>query len=727
MGVKLSKVPGGVKAQANTVGKKLYKLVDLKGGGELVECIKNMKDYNELDKVIVKAVTPFLYNGGEGKKIHIKELIKRRNEERGGKKPIYSKESQSRKNGEKTADGYNNEHLYRQTCWDIDERGSVGETILHLCLLNATSTHADLAKRLVRLFPNLINDIYHSEEYYGENVLHMAIVNEDAAMVKFLLDKGVDYHQRCCGNFFCPEDQKDSRTDNWDHEPVDVCLKTNYEGYTYWGEYPLTFAACVEQEESVRILCAKGANPNLQDANGNTVMHILIIQSKLKMFLLLFSLGARLDIRNRQGLTPLSLAAKLAKKEMYDHIINLERQQYWEYGEVTCAGYPLKEIDTISETGEINTNSTLSLIVYGDKEEHLFMMDGIIFSLLEEKWRTFARDRFYRSFFFFTLYFLIFASAFALRPGADPRLHGNVTDLIEDIKCKKKIYIENEPINKCYLLQPYTRYDYIRLPLELLSVIGAGIYLVLAAKEVYHQGLKLFLITLRGAPAKAMFLTSCVLVLMMIPGRITCNYDYEDIIAIMAILCTAPYFLFFCRGFRITGPFVVMVYSMIKGDLLRFFVIYSVFVIGFSQAMYILFNGLCKYMFSNPIESVAGLFIVSLGTFAEFYNDLNVTRHPTIGKAIFTTYMVLVSLLLINMLIAMMGNTYQLVASQQMEWFRQWANIVLIIEQSVATQERIEQQRQYTQALPDGKRVLSIRCHKDKLTQVKCSDEDDDD
>ena len=50
---------------------------------------------------------------------------------------------------------------------------------------------------------------------------------------------------------------------------------------------------------------------------------------------------------------------------MYDHIINLERQQYWEYGEVTCAGYPLKEIDTISETGEINTNSTLSLIVYG--------------------------------------------------------------------------------------------------------------------------------------------------------------------------------------------------------------------------------------------------------------------------------------------------------------------------------------------------------------------------
>lgn len=64
----------------------------------------------------------------------------------------------------------------------------------------------------------------------GENALHMAIVIEDPSMVKFLLDKGADYHERCCGNFFTPDDQKDSRTDSMDHEWVDVCQKTNYEG-----------------------------------------------------------------------------------------------------------------------------------------------------------------------------------------------------------------------------------------------------------------------------------------------------------------------------------------------------------------------------------------------------------------------------------------------------------------------------------------------------------------
>ena len=35
------------------------------------------------------------------------------------------------------------------------------------------------------------------------------------------------------------------------------------------------------------------------------------------------------------------------------------------------------------------------------------------------------------------------------------------------------------------------------------------------------------------------------------------------------------------------GPFVVMIYKMVKTDLLRFFTIYLIFVIGFSQGKFI--------------------------------------------------------------------------------------------------------------------------------------------
>lgn len=57
---------------------------------------------------------------------------------------------------------------YRFVCWNLSDRGAVGETILHLCMLNATALHADLARRLLRFYPKLINDIYLCDEYYGK-------------------------------------------------------------------------------------------------------------------------------------------------------------------------------------------------------------------------------------------------------------------------------------------------------------------------------------------------------------------------------------------------------------------------------------------------------------------------------------------------------------------------------------------------------------------------------
>lgn len=43
------------------------------------------------------------------------------------------------------------------------------------------------------------------------------------------------------------EDTKASRTDSPDHEYVALQPMTNYDGYVYWGEYPLSFAACLSQ------------------------------------------------------------------------------------------------------------------------------------------------------------------------------------------------------------------------------------------------------------------------------------------------------------------------------------------------------------------------------------------------------------------------------------------------------------------------------------------------
>ena len=215
-----------------------------------------------------------------------------------------------------------------------------------------------------------------------------------------------------------PEDQKASRVDTVEHEWVDVNWMTNYDGYVYWGEYPISFAACLGQEECYRLVLARGADPDAQDTNGNTTLHMLVIYEKLETFDMAYEVGSSLGIRNQLHLTPLTLAAKLGRVEMFFHIMNIEREIYWQLGSITCAAYPLSQIDTIDgETGHISKDSALNLVVFGDKDEHLELLDGILIDLLKTKWNTFVKSRFYRQFYLFASYFLVSLISFILRPG----------------------------------------------------------------------------------------------------------------------------------------------------------------------------------------------------------------------------------------------------------------------------------------------------------------------
>lgn len=147
---------------------------------------------------------------------------------------------------------------------------------------------------------------------------------------------------------------------------------------------------------------------------------MLVIYEKLDTFDMAYEVGSSLSIRNQLNLTPLTLAAKLGRVEIFFHIMNIEREIYWQLGSITCAAYPLSQIDTIDgETGHISKDSALNLVVFGDKDEHLELLDGILIDLLKTKWNTFVKSRFYRQFFLFTSYFLISLISFLLRPGPD--------------------------------------------------------------------------------------------------------------------------------------------------------------------------------------------------------------------------------------------------------------------------------------------------------------------
>jgi hypothetical protein len=76
---------------------------------------------------------------------------------------------------------------------------------------------------------------------------------------------------------------------------------------------------------------------------------------------------------------------------MFEAIVKEERHVYWTYGGVLSAAYPLQHLDSIGPTGEINRNSGLALVVYGNSLEHLLLLPNLLEELVQKKWVTYAR------------------------------------------------------------------------------------------------------------------------------------------------------------------------------------------------------------------------------------------------------------------------------------------------------------------------------------------------
>lgn len=95
----------------------------------------------------------------------------------------------------------------------------------------------------------------------------------------------------CLGTFFLPRDQQRARPSK----------TTDYEGLAYFGEFPLAWAACCNNESAYNLLIDRGADPNSQDSFGNMVLHMVVVCDKLVSLNVLCS-SIRLDHVN-DGLT----------------------------------------------------------------------------------------------------------------------------------------------------------------------------------------------------------------------------------------------------------------------------------------------------------------------------------------------------------------------------------------------------------------------------------------
>ncbi|XP_018406237.1 PREDICTED: transient receptor potential cation channel subfamily V member 4 [Cyphomyrmex costatus] len=641
----------------------LYRLANYKKGGELIEAY-NQGGQPEVEKLIREQFGILMYMDGKGQTINRAEYL--RWKFRDLEEVVLPIEA-SLSRFDPLAQW--NDH---EACWQMQYRGSLGETLLHVLIICDTRMHTRVARILLKCFPRLAIDVVEGEEYLGASALHLAIAYSNNELVQDLVEAGAIISQRATGSFFLPRDQ----------QRMHPARNTDYEGLAYLGEYPLAWAACCTNESVYNLLLDSGADPDEQDSFGNMILHMVVVCDKLDMFgyaLRHPKLPARNGIVNAAGLTPLTLACQLGRAEVFREMLELSAREFWRYSNITCSAYPLNALDTLLPDGRTNWNSALFIILNGTKEEHLDMLDGgIIQRLLEEKWKTFARLQFLKR-----LIILVFHLA----------------------SLSLAVYFRPADMEAVLVQWPEEITDVVRTTAECITVLGVLNYiLVQLGGEMINVGPLSFLKQLSHEPAKLIFVISNLLILACIPCRIAGDRHAEDAILVFAVPGSWFLLMFFAGAIRLTGPFVTMVYSMITGDMLTFGIIYTVMLFGFSQSFYFLykgFPGVKSSLYHSYPSTWMALFQITLGDYN--YADLSNTTYPDLSKTVFAIFMVLVPILLLNMLIAMMGNTYAHVIEQsEKEFVKQWAKIVVSLERAVSQKDAHNYLQEYSIKLGPG-------------------------
>ena len=97
------------------------------------------------------------------------------------------------------------------------------------------------------------------------------------------------------------------------------------------------------------------------------------------------------------------------------------------------------------------------------------------------------------------------------------------------------------------------------------------------------------------------------------------------------------------------------------------------------------------------------------------YDMLGETPYPRMAKVVFVLFQILIPILLLNMLIAMMGNTYgQVIESAEKEFLKAWAKVIMSLERSVPTGQCKEFLESYSIALGPSERGVMVIKAKDK-------------
>uniref|UniRef100_A0A8C4HAV6 Transient receptor potential cation channel, subfamily V, member 1 n=1 Tax=Dicentrarchus labrax TaxID=13489 RepID=A0A8C4HAV6_DICLA len=569
--------------------------------------------------------------------------------------------------------------------YQSDGKNALMKALLHLKdgKNNTVELLIDISEKMGDI-KKFVNSAYTNSYYKGQTALHIAIERRSLLYVKLLVSKGAIVHAKACGTFFQPHDGP------------------NF----YFGELPLSLAACTNQPDVVDFLMEneyERADAKLQDSQGNTVLHALVVVADDKnntdknntefitnMYDRILKTTARLhpklkleDIENNKGLTPLKMAAKTGKIGIFSHILKREFEEShtkhlsrkfteWVYGPVNSSLYDLAAVDSYEE------NSVLEILIYGSDipNRHEMLETEPLSRLLESKWKTFASRMFFFNFLVYLLYLIIFTFvAYNKQDGKPP-----------------------------FLLEQ-TSMGYLYVSGQLVTALANCYFFFIGIIDMKRKRPKLQTLLIDGY-YEILFFLQAVLFLVSAGLYLSGQQEYLGFL----VLCLALSWvnlLYFCRGHIHMGIYSIMIQKMILSDILRFLFVYAVFLFGFSAAVVTLLieppvknttqktgrliwspvepeENCVKPTFRDISYTTLELFKFTIGM-----GDIEFTEHYQYKEVFYILligYIILTYILLLNMLIALMNRTVEKAAMESTcIWKLQRAITILDMEKRLST------------------------------------------
>ncbi|KAB1265027.1 Transient receptor potential cation channel subfamily V member 3 [Camelus dromedarius] len=544
----------------------------------------------------------------------------------------------------------------------------------------------------------------------GQTALNIAIERRQGDITAALIAAGADVNAHAKGVFFNP--------------------KYQHEGF-YFGETPLALAACTNQPEIVQLLMEnEQTDITSQDSRGNNILHALVTVAEdfktqndfvKRMYDMILRRSGNWELetmRNNDGLTPLQLAAKMGKAEILKYILSREIKEKrlrslsrkftdWAYGPVSSSLYDLTNVDTTTDNSVLeiivyNTNIDVGLLGGLGKNRHEMLTLEPLHTLLHMKWKKFAKYMFFLSFCFYFFYNITLTLVSYYRPR-------------EEESWRYPCLPYSPPRTHPFLCLPPQALPH---PLALthkmgwLQLLGRMFVLIwamcISVKEVSGSpgsprtgtnlasvGIAIFLLRpsdlqsiLSDAWFHFVFFIQAVLVILSVFLYL---FAYKEYLACLVLAMALGWanMLYYTRGFQSMG-----MYSVILHDVLKFLFVYIVFLLGFgvSNQTERLQRTLCYVLpalasliekcpkdhedcssYGSFSDAVLELFKLTIGL-----GDLNIqqnSKYPILFLFLLITYVILTFVLLLNMLIALMGETVEDVSKESERIWRLQARL----------------------------------------------------